>query len=379
LAWRSPHIERWSKFDLTSRRIRLGIVSAYLYDHSVGVSFVNTICNLDPNKFEVHILYLGSPPEDAIYRRIQQSSCVTHIVREGNLTYLRERIAALELDILFYPDIGMSSLGYFLAFSRLAPVQITSFGHPDTTGIPQIDYYLSAEAYEPPQAQEHYSETLLTLPGAFMLSDYDIPTAPSSKTRADFGLEEQDFIFLCPQTLYKIHPDMLGYWQACVASLPQAKLLLIEPKQKSWRIQLDAVLAKEAPELEAHIVWLPHQARYADYLALMRCADVLLDNLHFNGYNTNLDAFSVDLPIVTQAGELQRGRVTAAMLLALGLEELIAHDASTYARIVQRLVLDKGYQTSIRSRITATKHRLYQRKDVTSLIEHTFIEALGRL
>ncbi len=40
------------------------------------------------------------------------------------------------LDILFYPDLGMTPLTYFLAFARLAPVQCVSWGHPVTTGIP---------------------------------------------------------------------------------------------------------------------------------------------------------------------------------------------------------------------------------------------------
>ena len=51
----------------------------------------------------------------------------------------QQQIAKEDLDIIFYPDIGMSSTTYFLAFSRLAPVQIVSWGHPETTGVSTID------------------------------------------------------------------------------------------------------------------------------------------------------------------------------------------------------------------------------------------------
>ena len=75
----------------------------------------------------------------------------------------REIIAAERLDIIFYPDIGMTPLTYFLAFARLAPVQCVSWGHPVTTGIPAIDYFISARSIEPPDAQLHYSERLILL------------------------------------------------------------------------------------------------------------------------------------------------------------------------------------------------------------------------
>ena len=49
-----------------------------------------------------------------------------------------QAIEKLDLHLLMYADIGMESFGYLLAFSRLAPVQIVTHGHPCTTGIPTI-------------------------------------------------------------------------------------------------------------------------------------------------------------------------------------------------------------------------------------------------
>ena len=37
---------------------------------------------------------------------------------------------------------------FFLAFSKLAPIQCTTWGHSDTSGIDTIDYYLSSTYYE---------------------------------------------------------------------------------------------------------------------------------------------------------------------------------------------------------------------------------------
>ena len=61
---------------------------------------------------------------------------------------------------MFYADLGMDIRTYFLAFARLAPVQCVTWGHPDTTGIPNMDYFISSDLIEADGAEKHYSETL---------------------------------------------------------------------------------------------------------------------------------------------------------------------------------------------------------------------------
>ena len=75
----------------------------------------------------------------------------------------RKDVCDENLDSLFYPDIGMDTFTYFLAFSRLAPVQITSWGHPNSSGIPSIDYFISSRDLEVDTGDDHYSETLVRL------------------------------------------------------------------------------------------------------------------------------------------------------------------------------------------------------------------------
>lgn len=41
-----------------------------------------------------------------------------------SLDEARRVVAKEELDVLVYPDIGMEALTYFMAFARLAPVQV---------------------------------------------------------------------------------------------------------------------------------------------------------------------------------------------------------------------------------------------------------------
>ena len=73
----------------------------------------------------------------------------------------QKMIQGHELDLLFYPDIGMSPYTYTLALERLAPVQVTSWGHPNTTGLKTIDYFLSSELIEPNHCKDLYTERLI--------------------------------------------------------------------------------------------------------------------------------------------------------------------------------------------------------------------------
>ncbi len=98
---------------------------------------------------------------DAVSERIRNAAD-RMIDLDPDYRQARRQIAALELDILFYQDIGMEPTSYLLACSRLAPVQCLSFGHPNTTGIPNMDYFISNDLFEPEDAASHYSETLFS-------------------------------------------------------------------------------------------------------------------------------------------------------------------------------------------------------------------------
>src|SRR5207249_4355624 len=105
-------------------------------------------------------------------------------------------------DLLFYADIGMDAISYFLAYARLAPVQCVTWGHPVTTGIPNVDAFLSADVLEPPGAEAHYSERLVRL--GRLPTWYECPIVPAEPAgRAALGLPADATLYVCPQSLFK--------------------------------------------------------------------------------------------------------------------------------------------------------------------------------
>ena len=140
----------------TKRRgkIAMGFISRFFSDHSVGTVMHGVIAHLARDAISVTLISLPQP-EDPIANDIRLAADSTVVV-PPILDVARETIAGLELDVLVYSDIGMDPFTYFLAFSRLATVQCVMGGHPVTTGIPTIDYFISSRLLEANGADAHY-------------------------------------------------------------------------------------------------------------------------------------------------------------------------------------------------------------------------------
>jgi len=80
-----------------------------------------------------------------------------------DLAVAQEKLMAQELDVVVYPELGMDVFAMSLAMARFAPVQAMSWGHFVTSGIPNMDYFVSAENIEGPDAEDHYSKKLFKL------------------------------------------------------------------------------------------------------------------------------------------------------------------------------------------------------------------------
>src|SRR5262249_40186223 len=136
LEWAAPHAQRYAG---PGDRIRIGLISKFLHDHSIGRTSRGFFDQMDRQRFEVSALFIPPICDDAVHQAIR-SRADRAVVLPHDLARAREMVASLSLDVLFYQDIGMEPFSYFLAFARLAPVQCVSYGHPDTTGIPNMDY-----------------------------------------------------------------------------------------------------------------------------------------------------------------------------------------------------------------------------------------------
>jgi predicted O-linked N-acetylglucosamine transferase (SPINDLY family) len=375
LLYTAPHCHRQTLSK--GARIKVGFISKFMFNHSIGRTTRGLLANITRDRFQVIALFVPPFIEDHISDFIRDCA-EQHLVLPNTLQAARNMIADLELDILFYQDIGMDAFTYYLAFSRLAPVQCVSFGHPDTTGIPNIDYWVSSDKYEPEGASEHYSEQLFLLRNLGTLAYYYRPAlVQPGKGRSDFGLLLDRNIYLCPQSLFKLHPDFDLIIANILRNDPSGEVVLIEARAKAWGEILRRRFQEYIPDVAQRIRFLPGMSQ-DDFLALIAASDVMLDTIYFNGMNTSLEAFAVGTPVVTMPTALQRGRHTYGMYKRMDLDECIARDPDEYVSISVRLGTDQEFRDKVKSRILSRCKVLYEDSNVVREFERFFVEAHGR-
>jgi predicted O-linked N-acetylglucosamine transferase (SPINDLY family) len=368
LAEVAPHIADWK---VPSGRIRVGIASAFLRSHTIGKLFAGLVERIDREKFEVIYLQTGGK-HDAVSASIASGASQYHRIRP-DLDVSRHQIAGLELDALFYPEIGMDAFTYFLSFSRLAPFQWLTWGHPATTGSNHMDAFFSSESMETPGGDAHYGEKLVRLrhPGTW----FDYPDEPSKKSRGELGLPDDSHLYSCPQTLFKIHPDFDSLLQQIVQRDSRALLVFLSGKHSTWDELLRKRWERTAPELVSRTVFLPALA-LPDYLRLMQLSDVVLDPIHFGGGNSTLEGLAVGAPIVSLPGDLLRNRITYALYEKMGYFDLIVHDGESYVDLAIRIATEPDFRRYQQERIEATRDVLYRDDSVVRDWEDAVISAV---
>lgn len=337
-----------------STRKRLGVLSEALREHTISRVFTGLLERIDKDRFE--LVYLQVGPTDAWSERLAKVAD-GHVHLSPDLASAREEVAAQELDLLFYPEIGMDPLSYYLAFSRLAPVQLTTWGHPLTTGSPVMDYFISSQHFEREDGQTEYSEQLVRLPS--IPAFYSKPKVPQIRERADYGLPEGKTLYACPQMAYKFHPDFDRVLSSILEQDGNGVLVLIEPQHSHYKEILLHRWSLEAPAIAERVVWLPQMALPL-FLALLPLCDVLLAPIQFGGGRSTYDAFGVGAPVVTYKGDFLKGRITYAMYREIGVDGLVAETAEEYVEIALRLGRDAGWRAAMRELVAGKTGPLFE-------------------
>lgn len=353
-------------------RIRIGFLSRCFHCHTVGELTQGLISQLDRTRFEVEVFSVGRY-FDRVARHIRQHADRYHEL-PAELPAARALLLERSLDLLFFPEIGMDPVTYTLAMSRLAPVQCVTWGHPDTTGLATVDYFLSSRDLEPPEAETQYSERLVRLgcPPVY----YHRPSLTGvARSRADFGLAADAHVYGCLQSLFKFHPDFDCVLAEILDRDPVGILLLIGGRP-AWEQILRDRLASAAPGTEKRIRFLPRLDQDV-FLHCIACCDVLLDPLYFGGGNTSFQGLAMGVPIVTQPGPWMRSRVTTALYRQMEFDGCLATDCDRYVELAVRLGTDASARRFASGEILDRSHLLFENSASVSEFEEFLTVAVA--
>lgn len=307
-----------------SGRLKVGYISANLSGSNGGYWLLGWIRN-HCKEIESYALYLGSQADDVTLEFRDTADHFFHLTETAPVN--ARFVKSLSLDVLIYPDIGLSGRNHQYATMRLAPRQGTGWGHPVTSGLPTIDFYLSSELMEPPNGADHYRERLVKLPGSG-LSYRKKKTPVSRLTKSDFRLDEGTLI-LCCQNPMKLHPhwDFL-YREICEKTA--RPIVFLEGPVPNTQVVKDRMV-----KAGVNAKWIPNLSA-PDFLGIVNLADVCLDTPGWNGANTTIQALTLGKPVISMAGEFMRSRHCLAFLPPAGVGGLVAQSPEEYVELAWR-------------------------------------------
>lgn len=361
--------------------VRVAVVSGFFRQHSNWkIPIKGWLSQLDRHRFRL----FGYSTASEVDAETEAAAALCERFVRGPLSVdaWREAIIADAPHVILYPEVGMDRVSAQLAAQRLAPVQCNAWGHPDTSGFPTLDYYLSSDLMEPPAGAQHYTERLVRLPNLSIY--YEPPDAtPERLDRAELGLRPAATVFWCAQSLPKYLPQFdqalpriareVGDCQFTFIRFPggaQITALFAE--------RLDRAFAAFGLRAADHCVFLPRLSQQKFVAAIGAC-DAVLDSIGWSGCNSILESLVHDLPIVTLTGALMRGRHAAAILTMMDVPETITTSLDAYVAAAVRIARDDAWRSALSDKIARNKYRLYRDRDCIAALEDFLIAQARRI
>lgn len=331
--------------------------------HSVFKDRHQVIINLVKKNFEV---YLASfKPLDFKHAQIYYGIKENIVLGNMNTFNIVQKMRSYEFDKLVFCEIGMDNRVTEIAHFRMANKQYNTWGHSDTSGYSEIDYFVSSELYELPyeESKNHYTEKLILQKG--MCTSYVNPTScyKLNLPRSFYGLSNYEKIICCPQSLFKIHPIFDEYIFEILKRNKDVSLVFLDNHEKKFKMyeRWNQVLKnkQEYYGILSRVKFLPGQD-HQKFCNLMKVSDLLIDPYPFGGCNSSLESFSLGKPLVTQPSQRINGRFTYGFYKKMEIYDLIAQNQEEYVSLVTKLLQDNKFYQEVSQKIKDKNSILFQ-------------------
>jgi protein O-GlcNAc transferase len=351
------------------QRLRIGYCSADFHQHPVASLLVEVLEQHDRSRFEVFAYSYGRDDGSALRKRLKRA--VEHFVdvawEPDDL--LAQRLHRDRLDILI--DLKGYTHGDRLQVmaSRPARIQLSWLGYPGTTGAAFIDFVIADEWLIPPESERFYSERVLRMPHCYQPSDRSRAAAPT-RTRAEYGLPADGFVFCCFNQAGKITPEVYESWMRLLKRVPDSVLWLLDDNRWASANLLEAA---EAHGIACARVIIAPRLPPDEHLARYGAADLALDTHPYTSHTTANEALWMGCPLVALCGDTFAARVSSSIVRSCGFPELVTHTFQDYETLAYGLATDPAQLADIRTRLT-------QARDTVPLFDSTrFVRDLEAL
>jgi predicted O-linked N-acetylglucosamine transferase (SPINDLY family) len=333
--------------------LRIGYIASSLNNHSVGWLSRWLFKYHDRSSFQTFIYHVGRLDNNLFNRRFFRGNVDVAHYLGTNDAEIADLIQRDEIDILIDLDSLSMSTTFQVMCRKPAPIAVTWLGW-DTSGCPEIDYFIADPYVLPPDAEEYYRTKIWRLPQTYIAIDgfeLEVPT----KRRSDYQIPEESIVYLCNQKSYKLHPDILRLQMQIIKQVPNS-YLLVQPRACLARVM------KCYQKLAAEVGIEMDQLRFIEpdpdemtHRANLHLADVVLDTFPYNGATTTIETLWAAVPMVTKVGQGFVARNSYAFMQNVGVTEGIAHTDAEYVEWGVKLGTDSDLRQQVMGKMLQSR------------------------
>ena len=360
------------KFDnQTKQKIRIAYYSADFRNHPMSYLLANLYELHDKNKFEVIGISFGPDKDDEMRKRVSSAFYEFYDVRskteEEIVKFSRELKIDIAIDLMCFTKYHR--FGIFV--QRCAPIQVNYLGYPGTSGTNYLDYIIADKVLIPKDNQKYYSEKIVYLPDTYQANDSTKKISDKIFTREELGLPKDGFVFCCFNNNYKITPQVFDIWMRLLKRVKNSVLWIL-----SEDVNISKNLKKEATlrGVDFNRIVFAEKIKMNEHLARQKVADLFIDTFPYTAHTTASDALWVGLPVLTRIGKSFASRVSASLLNAVGLQELITYSEKEYENLSIELATNPTRLKEIKSKLEQNRltKPLFNTKLFTKNIESAY-------
>lgn len=336
-------------------RICIGYLSSDFKNHATAHLIGSLFKTHDRSRFRIHAYSYGTDDGSA-YRAQLQADCDQFVdLRSMSHGDAAARIMADSVDILV--DLKGHTEGNRMEICayRPAPIQVAYLGFPGSSGADFMDYLISDGVVTPPDHEAYFSEKLVLLPHTYQVNDRFQKIAATPESRKSAGLPDETFVFCCFNESYKIEARLFDVWMSILRQVSDSVLWLLDTSaDTSENLRRQAEKRGVASERLVFAPKIPKQ----HHLARLRFANLCLDTWMVNGHTTTSDALWAGIPVVVIFGTHFASRVSASLLSAVGLPDLIADSPASYEAMAVRLATHAEELRKLKKRLKDNQLRM---------------------
>ena len=354
-----------------NKKIRIGYYSADFNNHPTSFLMIQLLELHDRSNFEIFCFSLANRKDDEMRKRVS-NSCDKFL--DVSLKS-DEEIARISRDLNI--DIACDVMGFtkgnkFQIFAeKCAPIQVSYLAFPGTTGANFIDYVIADKTVISQELKKYYSEKIIFLPDTYQVNDSAKKISDKVFTREEMGLPNDSFVFCCFNKNYKILPRVFDIWMNLLKKVKGSVLWLLVENSKAREN-----LKKEATKrnIDENRIIFAKIMPLNDHLARHRCADLFIDTFPYTAHTTCSDALWAGLPVVTRIGKSFASRVSASLLNAIDLPELITHSEEEFENLALDFANNKNKLNQVKVKLEKNKisNSLFNTKLYTKNIESSY-------